>query len=67
MILKNVMKSITSNRNESAVLCRQRGLSGIVVIDAACHWRTRPRFAPGTLLHRCSDLGQVVNLSLSVA
>jgi len=31
-----------------------------------CHWRTRPRFAPGTLPHRCSDLGQVVNLSLSV-
>jgi len=34
--------------------------------DWCCHWRTRPRFAPGTLLHRCSDLGQVVNLSLSV-
>jgi len=29
-------------------------------------WRIRPRFAPGTLFHRCSDLGQVVNLSLSV-
>src|SRR6218665_26402 len=38
------------------------GVHGIL-----CHWRTRPRFAPGTLLHRCSDLGQVVNLSLSVA
>jgi len=34
--------------------------------DWCCHWRTRPRFAPGTLPHRCSDLGQVINLSLSV-
>ena len=38
-----------------------RGFGGVVVIDAAI------RFAPGTLPHHCSDLGQVVNLSLSVA
>src|SRR6218665_1377997 len=46
-----------------------RGLGGVVVIDAAigAHGKSRPRFKPGTLLHRCSDLGQVVNLSLSVA
>ena len=45
-----------------------RGLGGVVVIDAAigAHGRgSRP--AHYTLLHRCSDLGQVVNLSLSVA
>src|SRR6218665_554899 len=46
-----------------------RGLGGVVVIDAAigAHGKSRPRFKPGTLLHCCSDLGQVVNLSLSVA
>src|SRR6218665_2531875 len=46
-----------------------RGLGGVVVIDAAigAHGKSRPRFKPGTLLYRCSDLGQVVNLSLSVA
>src|SRR6218665_1488814 len=46
-----------------------RGLGGVVVIVAAigAHGKSRPRFKPGTLLHRCSDLGQVVNLSLSVA
>ena len=45
------------------------GLGGVVVIDAAfgAHGKSRPRFQPATLLHRCSDLGQVVNLSLSVA
>src|SRR6218665_2708030 len=45
------------------------GLGGVVVIDAAfgAHGKSRPRFKPGTLLLRCSDLGQVVNLSLSVA
>ena len=45
------------------------GLGGVVVIDAAfvAHGKSRPRFKPGTLLRRCSDLGQVVNLSLSVA
>src|SRR6218665_3891408 len=45
------------------------GLGGVVVIDAAfgAHGKSRPRFKPGTLLCRCSDLGQVVNLSLSVA
>src|SRR6218665_3046790 len=45
------------------------GLGGVVVIDAAfgAHGKSRPRFKPGTLLHRCSDLGQVVNLSFSVA
>src|SRR6218665_3816259 len=45
------------------------GLGGVVVIDAAIgtHSKSWPRFKPGTLLHRCSDLGQVVNLSLSVA
>src|SRR6218665_1985526 len=42
---------------------------GVVVIDAAigAHDKSRPRFKPDTLLQRCSDLGQVVNLSLSVA
>ena len=42
-----------------------RGLGGVVVIDAAigAHGAVRAR----TLPHRCSDLGQVVNLSLSVA
>ena len=46
-----------------------RGLGGVVVISAAfgAHGKSRPRFKPGTLLCRCSDLGQVVNLSLSVA
>src|SRR6218665_2954442 len=45
------------------------GLGGVVVIDAAfgAHGKSRPRFKPGTLFHRCSDLGQVVNLPLSVA
>ena len=44
-------------------------LGGVVVIDAAigAHGKSWPRFKPGTLLHCCSDLGQVVNLSLSVA
>src|SRR6218665_1404758 len=44
-------------------------LGGVVVIDAAfgAHGKSRPRFKPGTLLHRCSDLGQVVNLSLSLS
>ena len=46
------------------------GLGGVVVIDAAfgAHGKSRPRFKPGTLYFTvCSDLGQVVNLSLSVA
>src|SRR6218665_371762 len=45
------------------------GLGGVVVIDAAfgAHGKSRPRFKSGTLFRRCSDLGQVVNLSLSVA
>src|SRR6218665_2468375 len=49
------------------LLARRRGgPGGGGVIDAAfgAHGKSRPRFKPGTLLHRWSDLGQVVNLSL---
>ena len=70
----NLFGSIISNPHDVLrCLCREspaiqynlrsRWSSG----DWCCHWRTRTRFAPGTPLHRCSDLGQVVNLSLSVA
>ena len=54
---------------QGLVKVEKHGLGGVVVIDAAigAHGKSRPRFKPGTLLHRCSDLGQVVNLSLSVA
>src|SRR6218665_2600274 len=69
--VSNVQWHLLSAMHES---CRclprlSRGLGGLVVIDAAigAHGKSRPRFKPGTLLHRCSDLGQVVNLSLSVA
>src|SRR6218665_1622910 len=46
-----------------------RGLGGVVVIDAALLPLAHAAAVrvPYTLPHRCSDLGQVVSLSLSVA
>src|SRR6218665_862386 len=67
-------KRLVFTRSEVTHYALQRlaivgGLGGVVVIDAAfgAHGKSRPRFKPGTLFHRCSDLGQVVNLPLSVA
>ena len=43
------------------------GLGGVVVIDAAIGAHGCGSRPAHVLPHRCSDLGQVVNLSLSVA
>ena len=69
LLIKRCRSNYINNYNMDTVKIIVRGLGGVVVIDAAfgAHGKSRPRFKPGTLLYRCSDLGQVVNLSLSVA